>query len=451
MGRARFLFLATLMIPASLLCACGDAPPPPDASADAQHGDTRTADLEHFGQDQTEAYEIVPGVYQARGVGNTHMVVTSAGNVIVDAGLPFTADDHAALLRAVDDGPIHSVVVTHAHADHYGGASVWLEEDTALIAHREFSETQRYLTDLLPFLMRKNKVFYPDSVPSIPGWAMGALKRIYPQVEPTILVDDVHAFEVGGTRFEVIATPGAEGADSVSVWLPEQRVLFTGDFFGPIFPMVPNLYTIRGEKLRFAVPYLQSLDRIIALEPEVMVPSHFEEIRGADAIREALVRTRDAVQYIHDETVAGMNAGKDVFTLMREIRLPAELDLPESHGRVSWNVRAIWESYTGWFDFEDTTQLYAFPPSSVYAEVATMAGGAAALAARAQAHVAGGEPEQALHLAAMALAAEPGNRAALEARLAALELLLERSGGINHSEVFWLRHRISKTRNEITG
>ena len=104
------------------------------------------------------------------------MVVTSAGNVIVDAGLPFTADDHAALLRAVDDGPIHSVVVTHAHADHYGGASVWLEEDTALIAHREFSETQRYLTDLLPFLMRKNKVFYPDSVPSIPSWAMGALK-----------------------------------------------------------------------------------------------------------------------------------------------------------------------------------------------------------------------------------------------------------------------------------
>ena len=47
----------------------------------------------------------------------------------------------------------------------------------------------------------------------------------------------------------------------------------------------------------------------------------------------------------HDQTVAGMNAGKDVYTLMREITLPPELDVGQGYGKVSWSVRAIWENY----------------------------------------------------------------------------------------------------------
>jgi len=63
--------------------------------------------------------------------------------------------------------------------------------------------------------------------------------------------------------------------------------------------------------------------------------------------------------------------------------------------------------------------------------------------------VARGEPEAALHLVEAALAAEPGHRGALEARLAALERLLERSGDVNHYEVYWLRHRIEATQKEL--
>jgi len=45
--------------------------------------------------------------------------------------------------------------------------------------------------------------------------------------------------------------------------------------------------------------------------------------------------------------------------------------------------------------------------------------------------------------------ADEGHRGALETRLAALELLLERSGDENHSEVLWLEHRIRKTRDDL--
>ena len=56
-----------------------------------------------------------------------------------------------------------------------------------------------------------------------------------------------------------------------------------------------------------------------------------------------------------------MNDGKDVFTLMREIKLPAELDIGETYGKVSWSVRGIYEGYVGWFDLNPATMYAASP------------------------------------------------------------------------------------------
>ena len=52
---------------------------------------------------------------------------------------------------------------------------------------------------------------------------------------------------------------------------------------------------------------------------------------------------RDAMQWVHDRTVEGMEAGKDVYALMREVRLPEHFDVDEGYGKTSWNVRAIWK------------------------------------------------------------------------------------------------------------
>ncbi len=411
----------------------------------------RTHELDSFGANQAEPYRIADGVYQAHGVGNTNIVVTSEGVVVIDGGLPTSAGDHRELLAEVAPGDARYAIATHAHADHAGGLGKWIGEDTVVLAHRTFPETQRYLTGLVPFFLRRNKIYYPDSVPDIPDVIAGPMfRQLYPHLDTTLLVDDVHAFELGGTRFEVIHTPGAEGEDSISVWLPDRKILFTGDFFGPIFPMWPNLYTIRGEKTRFAVPYIDSLERVLALEPEIIVPSHFLPIVGKDEIREGVTRMRDAVRYVHDATVEGMNDGKDVYTLMNEIRLPQHLELSEAHGKVSWGVRAIWEGYSGWFHHE-TPQLYAVHPRTVWAEIVEMSGGPDAVARSAQARLDAGRPVEALHLTAIALEADATNRAALSAELAALEELQRRAAGVNHSEVMWLRHRIEKTREALGG
>ncbi len=404
-----------------------------------------TRELETFWHGQMAPHEVAPGIYQAHGVGNTNLVVTKEGFVVIDGGLPTSAEDHRKLLSPVASGDARYVIATHAHADHAGGLSAWIGEDTIVVAHREFPESQRYLTSLVPFFMPRNKIYYPESVPDLPEViAVPLFRQFYPHLEPTLLVDDTHRFELGGERFEVIHTPGAEGADSISVWLPDRKILFTGDFFGPIFPMWPNLYSIRGEKTRFALPYIESLNRVLDLAPEIIVPSHFLPVEGREKIREGVTRTRDAVQYVHDATVEGMNKGRDVYTLMKEIRLPPELELSEAHGKVSWGVRAIWEGYAGWFHHE-TPQLYAVPPQRIWPDVVALAGGPAAIAQLASERVAAGRPVEALHLSAMALAADPAHVPSLKARLAALEVLQQRSGGINHSETMWLKRQVEET------
>src|SRR5262249_28378193 len=148
------------------------------------------------------------------------------------------------------------------------------------------------------------------------------------------------------------------------------------------------------------------------LEPELVVQGHGPALDAA-TFRSKATRVRDAVRYLHDTVLAGMNDDVDLATLMREVQLPPDLAVPEHHGKVSWCVRAIWEDYIGWFDFGSTTTLYGVPAKWVHPEVVEMAGGADAVAERARRRLDNGEPLEAIHLVEMALASDPANRAAL--------------------------------------
>jgi alkyl sulfatase BDS1-like metallo-beta-lactamase superfamily hydrolase len=150
-----------------------------------------------------------------------------------------------------------------------------------------------------------------------------------------------------------------------------------------------------------------------------------------------------AVSYVNDATISGMNAGKDVHTLMREIQLPAELKIGEFHGKVSWDVRAIWEEYSSWFHYDSTTSLYGVPRSSIDADLVELAGGAGALADRAGRKLQEGRPLEAIHLLDIALGADAAHRGALSVKKNALEVLLRESGGANLSETMWLKSEIT--------
>jgi len=395
-----------------------------------------------------EVVQLADNVYQATGIANSHMIITDDGNVLFDAGIGIQAAKQLRLMKEKSDAPVSHIILSHSHADHIGGTQFWQEENTEIVAHREFVEEQRYLKSLENYQWQRNRVLFPW-MPETPT-TIEMLE--YGGIEPTILVDerDYH-FTQGGVEFQVLSTPGAEGADNISLWLPQQKILFTGDTLGPLFPQFPNLFTMRGEKMRKPMEYIHSLDKMIALDAEMLVPSHHTPITGAENIKASLTKIRDAVQYVHDATIAGMNEGKTVYQLMEEIKLPPELALTEEHGKVSWGVKSIWEYYMGWFHFDSTTELYAVPARDIYAEVAAMAGSESLLASAIN-HLQQQQPEKALHFLEIILAEDPTNQAALETRLSALQFMLGRAkadNGGNNYEKDYLRSRIAITEQAL--
>lgn len=396
------------------------------------HAGMRVAELVRSGEGQSAAIQRGPGIFECRGIGNSYLLTTPAGDVLVNTGTLADAQRSRALFQSVSSQPIRYIILTQSHANQYGGLEVYKSPDNQVIAHRSYPVDRRY-TEMLGAHYRRGsrRIFSQITGPS---------SALVPtrDVQPDFLIDDHHAFELGGRRFELHWTPGGETRSSIIVWLPDEKVALVGNLFGPLFGNQPNLNTIRGDKPRSALEFIASITKLRALEPELLLTGH-EAIRGAAAIDASITRIADSVRWIHDQTVEGMNRGIELRELMREIKPPPELTLTEEYGKVSWNVRAIWHEYTGWFDpSRGTTELYAVPASSIAPMIAELAGGADRIAARARRCIAQGRPVHALHLLDIALAAAPSSTAAREAKRAALALLLEQSGGKNLWERMWI-------------
>jgi glyoxylase-like metal-dependent hydrolase (beta-lactamase superfamily II) len=394
---------------------------------------------------QPAARAVAEGVWLSEGLSNSYLVVTAEGRVVVNTGMGFEAPVHRRNYDAVDRGPIRYVILTQGHVDHVGGVDLFREAGTEVVAQAGNAAQQADDARIARFRARRSAFAWSDAIARANRHIrenLGGAVAPQSRPEPTLVFEDRTAFELGGVRFELLATPGGETSDSLVVWLPGRGTCFTGNLFSALFGHFPNLVTIRGDRYRDALRFVDSLERVRALEPERLLVGHGPPVEGRERIQAELARLRDAVRHVHDATVAGMNAGRDVYALMREIRLPPELEVGEGYGKVAWGVRAIFEGYAGWFQARSTTELYGVPPSCVWGELAELAGGPGPLAERARRRLAAGEAVAALHLAEVALAAEPEHRGALEASLAAHRALLE--GSENFWEVHWLRREIER-------
>ncbi len=416
-------------------------------SAAAQMDQNDPMALFNIGRDQKEPVKIADHIYEAYGFGNTFLVETDEGNVIIDTSIAFTAPRHKQLLSAVNDKPVKYIILTHGHGDHTGGVRLWKQEGTEVIAQKNFVEFQHYQTRLRGFFAKRNAAQFPRLAQAGGSLAGGGAADPSPgnyaaDIQATILFDDTYTFELGGLTFELYHTPG-ETYDHLTVWIPQLKAAFTGDNYYTSFP---NLYTLRGTETRFALDYVNSLNKVLDLKPEVLLPSHGEAIHGNADITKKLTQYRDAILYVHDATVRGLNEGKDVFTLMQEIKLPPELDVGEGYGTIAWSVRGIYEGYIGWFDGNPST-MFETPEKAIYPDLVEMAGGPEAVAAKAEELRQAGRLQEALHMADAALAADPENLTALKARLAAYEALRGKSR--NSNEAGWLDYGIGGTKKQI--
>ncbi|PEQ11826.1 MBL fold metallo-hydrolase [Novosphingobium sp. PC22D] len=406
--------------------------------SEAQDSAPKLADLVRAGDAQTEAVAITDFVFQANDISNAYLVTTSDGDVMVNTGFMDHAERNKALLAPHRTGPLRTIVLTQSHADHFGGVPDFAEPGTKVVGGPGFVEANADMMALQSFFGPRSGKLWASTL------KRGGTPKPPPMIEPDILVDRELSLEVGDRTFVLISTPEGETVDSLTVWMPKEKIAFTGNLFGPVWLSMPFLNTLRGDKPRLVRNYLKSLEKVRDLGAEMIVTGHGEPIRGAARIRADLDTMHAAVSHVRDYTLEGMKAGKTVHALMHEFAWPEGMAIGEFHGKATWAVKSIWREYAGWFHYEDgTTELYGVPRSSVYADLAELAGGASAIAARALKRLDAGEPLQAIHLIDTALGAEPGNIAALQVKKAAHEVLLAASGGSNLSETMWLRSEIA--------
>ena len=396
------------------------------------------------------ATEMGAGIWCSPGMSSTYLITTDDGRIVVNTGMWFEARTHKRNYDAVSSAPTRYIVLTQSHTDHIGGVDTFREDGTQLIAQSNITVCQADDERIHGLRIRRSLPFFAD-VMGQPGYARGDDATIPPLAKPAhadITFDSTYALECGGRTIELISVPGGETIDSLVVWLPADRVALAGNMFSALFGHFPNLVTVRGDRLRNALAFVESVQRVIDLEPELLLLGHHGPVRGAQTIRAECRRIRDAVQYVHDATVTAMNDGLDVWTAMQTIRVPDALSLGEAYGRVDWSVRAIWETYAGWMHQHSTLELYGASPEQGANEIVALAGGTDAVAHRASGLVTS-DPLTAVRLCELALAVDAEHRGALDAYRRAHEQLLVEQGRANFWLTRWLEGEVRSATNRL--
>jgi alkyl sulfatase BDS1-like metallo-beta-lactamase superfamily hydrolase len=223
---------------------------------------------------------------------------------------------------------------------------------------------------------------------------------------PDTTYRDRLAVEVGDVAVELHHGLG-ETDDATWAWLPAQRVLCTGDLFIWAVPNCGNPQKVQ----RYVIEWAESLDAMRALAPAVLLPGHGPPILGADRVAEALTDTAALLRSLHEQVLAAMNQGLSLDEVVAAVVVPEALVarpyLRPVYDEPAFIVRNLWRRYGGWWD---GNPAHLLPPreAALAAEVAVLAGGAQALAARAE-QVAGDDLALACQLAEWAAAAAPAD------------------------------------------
>lgn len=406
-------------------------------SSRAQESGNATERLIRQGEQfQEQIVQVTDNVYTAIGfsVSNVSMIVGDDGVVIIDTGL--TLDDAsriAAEFRKLDDKPVKAIVFTHSHGDHTGGAAAFLGDTRPQIwAHENFgSEAEPLQAAGLTFQTARGARQAGFKLPPEQRINNGVAPVRYPKrigrafvtdnaTKPThFLEGERRKINVAGVELELVSSPG-ETNDQLFVWHPAGKVLFAGDNFYRSFP---NLYAIRGTPNRSVRLWAESLGKLADNDAVALVGGHTNPILGADEVKQVLRDYRDAVQFIHDKTVEGMNKGMTPDELVEYVQLPEKLAskdyLQPFYGQPEWGVRSVFNGYLGWFD-GNPSNLFRLSPKSEAERVAKLAGGRDNLLGAANNALAQDDNQWAAQLADHLLAIDKENAEAKQLKADAL-------------------------------
>jgi alkyl sulfatase BDS1-like metallo-beta-lactamase superfamily hydrolase len=378
-------------------------------------------------------FEVVPGVYQIRGldIANMTLIEGDSGVIVVDTLTSIEGARAAMELYFKHRGlrPVAAVIFTHTHTDHWGGARGVLEEDALatgrvpIIAPNLFMEhavSENIIAG--PAMLRRAQYQFGPFLAKGPrgqvdcglgkSMAAGSVALLRPT---DLIIATGDRRTIDGVEFEFQMAPNSEAPAEMHFFIPRYKLLNLAENCTHNFH---NLLPFRGADVRDALAWSKYLGEALQMwggKADAMCGQHHWPVWGFERIDTMIRQQRDLYKFAHDQTIRLMNHGLTATEIAETIKLPASLDgawhARGYYGHIRHNVKAIYQKYLGWYD-ANPVHLDPLPPVDAGRKYVEYMGGAAALLERAAKDFAKGEFRFVAQAVGHLVFAEPDNQAA---------------------------------------
>ncbi len=163
---------------------------------------------------------------------------------------------------------------------------------------------------------------------------------------------------------------------SFGLYIPEFDMVLIADEF---FYALANIHSIRGSKPRLPENYMKALDTVRVIQPEWLLGSHIMPMQGREEIQQAVTVSRDAIQYLWDQTIRHINKGYTPRRVTAQVQGVTEyLDLPPytrpMYGTPLDYAPELYTGWVSWFNGDATDLLPTEPVEKARRFVALMGG-----------------------------------------------------------------------------
>lgn len=348
-------------------------------------------------------FQVTDRIWQVRGfdIANATFIKSDTGWIVIDTlGSTETAAAALELVRkSLGDRPIVAVIFTHSHTDHFGGAAGMVSAADVKSGKVQVIAPKGFLAAAVgenviagPAMQRRAAYQFglplPKNVFGTVGSGIGPAVALGTSslIPPTVSIDHTgQQLTVDGVRMVFQFTPATEAPAEMNVDFPDWRVV---DLAENANASQHNILTPRGAVVRDAKGWADNLTQAIALygDSDVLITSHAWPRFGKKVINDYLAKHRDAYAFLHDQTVRLINRGLNGDEIAARLKLPAALEAEwydrPYYGSLSFNSRAVYQFYMGWYD-ANPAHLAPLPPVDAGRRYVEALGGAAKVRALA--------------------------------------------------------------------